>query len=186
MPATDLDIVDVTIRPEHFDAATIWADGNVDLLSGRLGEIAYCRFTRLDPMRALNWKQPWAHNIDLNVRGNVGVDVKTSRHAFATKVVWPLSRARGAHWPSTLSADLMVLARFAEPDGSKISLMGLCTRSAFLAYFMRSNGNDGLVAGTPYLHRTHTHFHPMASHDFIVSRLGRRIAEDGKQQRRRA
>jgi hypothetical protein len=122
----------------------IWGNAQVQFV-GRLGEVAWCKYLGLDPDKALDWGRWCDHGADFTIGPHI-VDVKSTDHAYGTKLIWPVQKN---HIFDSNPFNCLALARIEENDD--VRLMGVISKDRFAKECITSDGNDRLVKGTRYV-----------------------------------
>lgn len=115
---------------------------------GRVGEIAACLAFRLDPDIALNWSNRCDNGADFRLL-KWTVDVKSSDHPNAKRLIWPASKE---HFMRQ-AADILIFARVKlfQDNSAEVELAGYETKRRFIDRCHYALNERGLVDGTPYL-----------------------------------
>ena len=139
--------------------------------AGNIGEVALCIYLGINPETEMNWGTDRPDSgYDIKV-GDKTVDVKATTHAFASRLMWPVTKVDKL----SQAADIFVLARVAAApgeDGSRIvRLTGWVTRDEFIAQHWKAKGISGVVDGTPYMNEK-----SLYSMEQLVQHLGHKQA----------
>jgi hypothetical protein len=119
--------------------------------AGFIAEAAVCVFLGINPEDELTWRADRPDGgYDIKV-GDKTVDVKASTNAFASRLMWPVTKMDKL----AQAADIFVLAIVAPAsaeDGSRaVRLRGWVTRDEFIAQHFKAVKMSGIVDGTPYM-----------------------------------
>lgn len=156
-------------RRERYSKGAISKERKIEInVAGFVGEVALCIYLGLNPDTALDWQtsNPDAgHDIRVNSKT---IDVKASPNAFASRLMWPVTKMEKL----PQAADIFVLAVVpfrATPhlDGQPVRLAGWVTRDEFIAQCWKAKAINGVVDGTPYMNEK-----SLYSMEQIVQHLG--------------
>lgn len=113
-------------------------------LYSRAAEWGMCRMLNVDPIKALDWNFEVDRGFDFEWNGWF-IDVKASG-ANTPRLIWPVTKA---HLIDEGNFDFMALCRVELP---RITCLGFIHRNLFADTATVSDGLDGLVRGTPWVH----------------------------------
>lgn len=122
---------------------------------GRVGEVATCLYLELDPIKTLDWNANRLDpGYDITLKNHHTIDVKSTAHPNATRLIWPLTKMRKLPF----AADIFVFAKVLKKDGDKmgqiVQLVGCVAKQRFIDQKIVARAMPGLVDGTPYMPET--------------------------------
>ena len=113
-------------------------------LYSRAAEWGICRMLSANPIHSLDWSYEVDRGFDFEWNGWF-IDVKAST-AKTPRLIWPVTKA---HLIDEGNFDFMALCRVELP---RIYCVGFIHRNSFMDHAEVSDGLDGLVRGTPWVH----------------------------------
>jgi hypothetical protein len=115
---------------------------------GKLGEVAFCLWANLDPLRELDWSPRLDPGFDL-ILNRARIDIKASN---TDCLIWPVTKNRRL---DTAPVDIFVLAEARQRP--TIYLSGWITKKRFVAQHRQADEAHAFDTGTKFIHCSQLH-----------------------------